>query len=106
MTQGVDVVYGFLNTSEPLSEADLQRIEEDVFKDGDTLDKRVICRLLNEIRRLRHELNDPAYQYAGGRIHRHAVMCRDGQIDTYMNELSEARKQLAELRDPTSSPAT
>ena len=47
----------------------------------DTLEHRIIQRLLREVLRLRHELDDPAYMYAGGRIRRDAILCRNAAIE-------------------------
>jgi hypothetical protein len=55
-------------------------------------------KLIFEVRRLRHELNDPNYTYGQGRIPRQALVSRDARIDELMEEASIYRKTIAELR--------
>lgn len=51
----------------------------------------VIRKLVSEVRRLKHEADDPNYLYCGSRIHRQAILVRNSEIDAL-------RAQVAELR--------
>jgi hypothetical protein len=52
----------------------------------DTLIHQIATKLAAEVRRLQHALNDPAYMYAGSRIHRHAIVCRNERIEQLLKE--------------------
>lgn len=84
----------FLYGSAELMPFDLEEIEKRVVG-LDTLECQMASRLLVEVRRLKLEANkllleidDPAYQYASGRIHRHAIVCRNAEIDSLRKEIS------------------
>lgn len=64
----------------PLTDADLIVMERLAFA-SETAECHAIQRLLAEVRRLRHELADPNYMYAGTRIHRHALLDRNARLD-------------------------
>lgn len=64
----------------PLTESDLTELEMIAFA-GDSLEHKAMQKLIREFRRLSHELNDPAFMYAGSRIRRDAILCRDAEID-------------------------
>lgn len=70
----------YLYRAGPLENADLDQAEQDALA-GDTLLNQTAARLLVEVRRLRHELADPMFMYAGGRISRHAVVGRNADIE-------------------------
>lgn len=64
------------NSTKPLDEMDLQECERHALC-SDTLIQQIAARLLVEVRKLQNQLNDPAYMYAGSRIHRHALVVRE-----------------------------
>ena len=74
--------------------------------DGDTLYNRAMQRLVREVMRLQHELADPRFQYAGGRIHRAAIVCRNAEIDSLRDKSRGDGKRLdwlAEVMTPAAS---
>lgn len=83
----------FLYSSDPLTNFDLDEIEQIVLKENDLLSQ-VACRLLSEVRRLTHALNDPQYMYAGDRVNRMAVITRNLDIVKLNDELTALKKQL------------
>jgi hypothetical protein len=83
----------FLTNGKRLEECDLQECERVALK-GDSLEQQMLGRLLIEVRKLQHELADEQYRYAGTRIHRHALVCRDLKID-------ELREKVAALEGKT-----
>lgn len=83
--------FNFLNTTDELSSADLHIIEEK-YAGKDNLESSLIMRLCNELRNLQHESKNPNYFYAGSKIHRQAILCRNNQI----NDLREELKKLKE----------
>jgi len=87
--------YNFLDKAkfDPL---DLTDYEELIFK-GDSLVHRAAQNLLSEVLRLRGELADERFQYAGGRIHRFAIVSRNAEND-------ELRRQVADLTEKTKKP--
>lgn len=68
---------------------DLNRAEE-IAVEGDSAMHQYLGRCVSEIRRLRHELDDPNYQYVG-RIHRQAILVRDARIDKLLKEIAELK---------------
>lgn len=58
----------------------LNEMEEKAASVGDQMSQWV-CQLVSEVRRLKHELVDPNYLYANGRIHRQAVVSRNAEIE-------------------------
>lgn len=81
----------FLNTGRrPLDASDLDEAER-IALAGDTVLHQLAGRLLIEVRRLQHELADPQFQYAGGRVHRHAVVCRNAEIDALREQVRQLR---------------
>lgn len=52
--------------------------------------------IMRELLRLKSQLEDPNYMYAGGRIHRHAILTRNGQIDALRQEIKSLRAQIAQ----------
>jgi hypothetical protein len=75
-----------------ISESQLSQAEEMAVA-GDSALHQYLARCVSEVRRLRHELNDPNYSYSG-RIHRQAILCRNVEIDA----LRERVKQLEASR--------
>lgn len=71
---------------DPKNESDLHDIERLVHAE-DTLIARMAQSLVVEVRRLRHELADPNYIYAHGRIARAAIVCRNNEIDSLREQL-------------------
>lgn len=59
---------------------------------GDSLEKQIICNLITEVRMLQHELNDPCFKYAGGRINRQAIVSRNETIDKYLEEIKKLKE--------------
>lgn len=53
-----------------------------------------VCELVSEVRRLKHELADPNYLYAG-RIHRQAILSRNATIDQLLREVKRLKVRLA-----------
>lgn len=86
----------FLYRSGPLTDADLEAAEQ-VALAGDSRDQQLASRLLVELRRVRHELADPAFMYAGSRIHRHALICRDAENSQLRAELNSLKTSPAPL---------
>ena len=74
-----------LDSPAPLTESDLVELESVAFE-GDGVEHRAVQKLLREFRRLTHELNDPSFMYAGSRIRRDAILCRDAEIDKLSNK--------------------
>lgn len=70
-----------LNSPAPLAESDLSELEGIAFS-GDSVEHRSMQKLIREFNRLSHELNDPAFMYAGSRIRRDAILCRNAEIDS------------------------
>lgn len=70
----------------PKDDSDLHDIETLVHAE-DTIIARLAQALVVEVRRLKHELNDPNYMFAGGRIPRAALICRTTEIDKLRKEL-------------------
>lgn len=79
----------FLHKNGSLDATDMSDIERVIFGEETLCDLRH-QRLLNEVRSLRHELDDPSYQYSG-RIHRNAILCRNAMIDSLTAQLREAK---------------
>ena len=79
-----------------ISSDDLFQWEQDAVGGIDTRENQRIGSLCAEVRRLQHEINDPNYQYVG-RIHRHAIICRNGEIDRLRKENGELRDRLVSL---------
>jgi hypothetical protein len=77
-----------LTKSGPLNETDLGELEVLAFE-GDDLVHRSLQHLLREVRRLRHELADPAFMYAGGRIRRDAILCRNAENDQLQEQIKK-----------------
>jgi len=48
-----------------------------------------VCKLVSEVRRLRHYFNDPNYKYSGGDIHRQAIVTRNAEIDRLNKQLKD-----------------
>lgn len=71
----------FLYRGEKAEESDLHDIEKYAAGQADSLLSLVTMRLVREVRRLQHELNDPNYLYASGRISRSAIICREAEAD-------------------------
>lgn len=70
-----------------IEEPDLSRAEELAMTEGTAM-AQWLAKCVSEIRRLRHELNDPNYMYSG-RIHRQAVICRDVEIDRLRKRIED-----------------
>lgn len=45
--------------------------------------------LLLYVRHLKHEIANPVYSYAGGRISRNAILCRDEEIIALRNRIAQ-----------------
>jgi len=73
------VDHTFLYTSTPLTDDQLHEIERLIYT-ADSHDQ-LAGRLYQEVLRLKHELADPRYHYAGSRINRAAIVSRDAEID-------------------------
>jgi hypothetical protein len=73
--------------SEYISEPDLSRAEQ-LAVAGDSALHQYLGKCVSEVRRLRHELNDPNYSYSG-RIHRQAILCREAEIDSLRERIKE-----------------
>lgn len=87
--------YNFLDKAK-FDPFDLTDYEELIFK-GDSLVHRAAQNLLSEVLRLRSELTDERFQYAGGRIHRFAIVSRNAENDELRQQAVELRKQVADL---------
>lgn len=77
--------------------ADLDIAEETAMR-GETIVHQWLATCISEIRRLRHELNNPNYQYASSRIHRQALLYREAEIDKLKKEISEMKTQQQEKK--------
>jgi hypothetical protein len=51
----------------------------------------IASQLISEVRRLRHELADPRYIYAGGRVPRQSVIHRNEIIEKLEQEIKALR---------------
>lgn len=80
----------FLSSPGPLSDSDLHEAER-VALASDSLPGQLAARLLVEVRRLQHQLADPSFMYAGGRIHRHAIVCRQTEIDALRQDAARLK---------------
>jgi len=80
----------------------LEEIELKLFKDKDAVPNRIGLDLITHIRKLINILTDPSYQYAGTRIHRHAIMTRDSEIDNLRNEIQKLKELLEASNNPMS----
>jgi len=78
-------------------ETHLAECEEEGCK-GDTLLHQLVCHLVSKVRNLQHQLADPNYQYAGGRIHRQAIVCRNEQQVQLYNEIKELKAHIETLK--------
>lgn len=54
-------------------------------------ERQIIGKLVSEVRKLQHELDDPNYNYVG-RIHRQAIICRNEQIASLEKQIIELKK--------------
>lgn len=77
---------------DPMTDERLHDLER-IGCSGDSLMHHAITELTSEVRRLRHELADPRYQYAGGRATRLAITCREAELDSLRKELTELRSK-------------
>lgn len=82
--------WDFLNSRNRLTTVDINEIEEWSLR-SDDLTHRFLARLVSEYRKLEHELIDPNYMYAGGRIHRQALMVRDVEVMQLRKEVSDMK---------------
>lgn len=64
--------------------------------DGNSVPHLAMQRLVREVLRLKHELANPQFMYAGGRVSRDAILCRNATIDKQMDDLAEMRARLAQ----------
>lgn len=80
-----------INTMDTVNESDLIQFEEIAYRNGDSLDGSVISKLIWEVRRLQHELNDPRFMYANARATRAAIVCRNEGIRRIERQLAEAK---------------
>lgn len=51
-----------------------------------------ITRLVDEIRKLKHELVDPRYTYANGRVTRQSITVRNAEISALLAQIRELKK--------------
>lgn len=89
-----------LSKREPLNESDLSDLEEMAFE-GDDLVHRAAQRLLIELRRAWHDLADPQYMYAGGRVHRHAILCRNAEVDELRQRITAMENRASVVQKVT-----
>lgn len=75
-----------------LSEMDLSELEVVAFC-SDGVPQRCVQVLIREVRRLRHELEDPSFMYAGGRIRRDAILCREAEIDQLREQIKKLKTE-------------
>ncbi len=47
--------------------------------------------LVDEVRRLQYELNDPRFMYASGRVPRQAITCRNAEIRALRDEIEQLK---------------
>ena len=66
---------------------------------GQSVDKQLIARLVSQVRSLQHQLNDPNYLYAGGRIHRQALISREMEANLLRDKYEKAVKGRANQDD-------
>lgn len=78
--------YDFLNRSAPMNEQDLDDAEQAVAGE-DTVVAAVARKALHDLREMRHETLNPNYMYAGGRIHRAAILCREATIEKLRKQI-------------------
>lgn len=76
-----------------MDKLDLHGIEQAACA-SDSTEAAMILNLVSEVRRLKHELDDPNYLYAG-RIHRQAIVSRDARIEKLRTEV----KRLQAFKD-------
>ncbi len=69
-----------------LTEENLSVFEKSAARENSALASAIEL-LVREVRSLQHELIHPNYQYAGGRIPRGAILCREAEIDRLREEL-------------------
>lgn len=96
-----------LHTSDSVLD-DLHDIESLIYEIGDGNDnlmQTIALKLLSEVRRLQHELNDPRYNYVG-RIPRTAILYRDDKIDRLNKELTKLRAINKELCNASKTDST
>jgi hypothetical protein len=77
-----------------LSESDLAGFERLALA-GESALHQAASKLAAEVVRLRHALADPSFMYAGGRIHRHALVCRNEKIDQLLDEVKALKAERA-----------
>lgn len=77
----------------------IDKYEEEAASKEHSLEGGRIGELCSEVRRLRHELDDPNYQYVG-RIHRQAILCRNGTIDRLRKEIAELKALAGRIPEP------
>lgn len=61
---------------------------------GGTPIHRALSDAVREIRRLKHELSDPNYMYASGRIGRQALLVREAELDRYRRRVAELEQAM------------
>ncbi len=78
--------------SKPLDDSEFFQMEEIIYKEPFNQEKEIAQKLLHEVRRLKHELDDPNYIYSG-RIHRAAILCRNAEIDALRAEIQKIKSE-------------
>lgn len=74
-----------------IGESGIERLEEKASAD-DSLFALAILRLISALRSAFHSLEDPNYLYAGTRIHRQAILCREATIDKHRERIAELER--------------
>lgn len=80
-------------------------VEIGVHAEPDSWLQRKALQLLAKVVELNSEVHDPLYFYAGSRIRREALLCRDADRDKLRKELEQCRKELEQLKLVQSTPA-
>lgn len=70
-----------------LLEKDLENVEKLALSYPQEDIKSWLAEAIVTIRHLQHQLNDPNYLYAGGRISRQAIVFRNEEIEALRNEM-------------------
>lgn len=78
-----------------MATAELCDFEELAFTPPDTYEKRAIAELLRRIVILKHTLDDPRFQYAGGRATREAIVVRNCETIHLRKQIKEKDALLA-----------
>jgi hypothetical protein len=79
---------------------DLTRVEEEALKNPDDLMSAYVQKLVFRVRELDHELANPNYLFAQGRISRQALVIRNQEIEKLRSQIRDLTKGMKCERPP------